>query len=173
MNQKEIVDAIFEDIEKTRERLLKTLRNSQSSAFEKRFDQKWNAPEIIGHLYRFEEELTSYFKNFITPSSPKVLPEFTGKRLSQAWFDSMNNDNEKYHAPDIFIPERILKDEYEEKLKKSREKLRNAVYSSLAYDFARIIVPHPNGVKLNLVQWLELMSVHEKRHIRQLERLAV
>ncbi len=173
MNQKEIIDIVFEDLEKTRNKLFATLQNSSDKIFEKRFDHKWNAPEIVGHLYRFEDEVTGYFMNFIISSSPKAQPEFSGKRLSQAWLDSMNNDNEKYQVPELFIPERVLKEEYAEKLKKSREKLHGAVYSKMSYDFSKIIVPHPNGVKLNLVQWLELLSVHEKRHIRQLEHLAV
>jgi len=172
MIQKEFIDELFKKLDKTREELFKTADFLPSRSFDKRFDSKWDACELLGHLYKFEFLVYTFFENCIPANTSDASLQYNPKTLSQNWFDAMNNDKEKYNAPKVMKPERILKSDYKRMFTLLRENLKKSIYSKIRKDFSAVIIPHPNGNKLNLIQWLELMEAHEKRHIRQLAKLA-
>lgn len=172
MTQKELIDQIFVRLDRVRKELFDTVAFLPSTAFEQRFDKKWNALDILGHLYKFESLLFMFFEHQIPTKTSRPLMDFNPKHLSQGWHDALNNDNEKYVTPDIMKAERISKDDYTKIMENMRIRLKNAVYGHIDKDFSRVVIPHPNSAQLNLIQWLELMEIHEKRHIRQLANLA-
>ncbi len=172
MSQRDVINQIFKELDNIRENLFQTIEMLPSSVFEPRFDSKWNAPKILGHLAKFETLLAEFFQNYILPNAKKVSPAKNPKRLSENWKDAMANDSKKYEAPEILRSKAVVKNSYKELFIENREKLKQAVYQKIDKDFDSIVIPHPNGTKLNLVQWLELFGAHEKRHIRQLEHLS-
>ncbi len=170
--QTQVVEQIFDELDKIRGELFQTVEMLPSGVFEPRFDKKWNAPKILGHLNKFEKQVTEYFQNYILSTAKRVNPAWQPRHLSENWRNSMNNDSEKYESPEIFRSQGIPKSRFEEVFKAARQALKSVVFKKIDKDFNEIIIPHPNGSKLNLIQWLELLGDHEKRHIRQLENLS-
>jgi hypothetical protein len=170
--QKQVIDEIFEDLDKVRSSLFDAVEMLPDNAFEPRFDKKWNAPKILGHLNKFETLVLDFFKTHIFDFSKNVTVGWNAKRLSDNWKNALNDYTAKYESPEIMRANGISKNDYKEIFEKTRRQLKTTVYKKLGKDFNKIIIAHPNGSKLNLIQWLELMGVHEKRHIRQLEHLS-
>lgn len=171
MTQKQLIDSIFKQLDEIRDELFRSVEMLPESSFDKRFDNKWNAPEILGHLLKFEQNLLNSFKIYIMNNVPKAPHNFSARLLSDAWVEAMRNDKEKYKAPELFKAQRLKKEDYRNSLEKIRSNLKSVVYNKIEKDFGSVIVPHPNGNKLNLIQWLELLGHHEKRHIRQINNL--
>jgi hypothetical protein len=171
MNQKELVDLIFKNLDDLRKEVFDVASSLSDDAFEKRFDSKWGAGDILGHLLQEERLITSFFRDYISAKTSNYIEGIVQKRLTAAWFDALNNDGIKFEAPDIMRGKRIGKDEYVSLMEESRSQLRASVYSHINKDFSKVTIPHPNKATLNLIQWLELLEVHERRHLRQLEAL--
>ncbi len=171
MEQAQIINGIFQKLDATRKRLFDKVDMLPSSAFEKRFDSKWNAPEILGHLFKYEMLVCTFFNNIMMNRVRKVTPNYSPRHLSEGWHNSLNDDTQRYKHPETMTPERLNKTDYKSTLQNSRTRLKNYINAKMQADFSEIIIPHPNGSKLSLIQWLELMEVHERRHIRQIEKL--
>jgi Mg2+ and Co2+ transporter CorA len=150
----------------TRNRLLNEIRPFRIDEFNKKPDQNnWSAAQVCDHLILVEIAFTKA----IVYGLNKEDQEIERKDLS-----FMMDRKQKIPAPEIVIPnsEPIEVQQVIDRLSESRKDLL-AVLSTikdrsiLKGKYAR----HPIFGKIPLDQWIELLYVHERRHIEQIREI--
>jgi hypothetical protein len=150
----------------TRNRLLSEIRPFRFAEFNKKPDpNNWSAAQVCDHLILVEIAFTKA----IVYGLKKEDQEIERKDLS-----FMMDRKLKIDAPEIVIPnsEPIEVQQVIERLSESRKELL-AVLSTiedrsiLSGKYAR----HPIFGKIPLDQWIELLYLHEQRHIEQIREI--
>lgn len=150
----------------TRNRLLNEIQPFRFDEFNKKPDQNnWSAAQVCDHLVLVEKAFTKA----IIYGMKKEDQEVERKDLSFAM-----DRKQKIDAPEIVIPnsEQMEVQQVIERLSESRKDLL-AVLSTikdssiLTGKYAR----HPIFGKISLDQWIELLYIHEQRHIEQIKEI--
>lgn len=149
---------IREEILKAVEELPDDLLNTKPAADE------WSPMQILDHLQLMETVIaTNISKQLAKEKSEKVA-----KKPIQLSVSRMV----KVEAPVYVIPtnEFTPLEEMKKKLAESRL-LLDAVYDGTTPDILeQKSMPHPVFGKVPLVQWFPFVGLHEKRHLKQLEK---
>lgn len=149
---------IREDVLKTVEGLPDDLLNTKPEADE------WSPMQILDHLQLME---TAIAKN-ISRQLAKETSEKAVKKPIQLSVSRMV----KVDAPEHVVPtnEFVPLEDMKKKLAESRL-LLDAVYDGTTPEvLEQKSMPHPVFGKVPLVQWFPFVGLHEKRHLKQLEK---
>jgi hypothetical protein len=160
------MDQFKNNLLETRNRLLNEIRAFRFAEFNKKPDQNnWSAAQVCDHLVLVEIAFTKA----IVYGLKKEDQEVERKDLSFA-----RDRKQKIDAPEIVIPnsDPIEVQHVIDRLNESRKELL-AVLSTikdrsiLTGKYAR----HPIFGKIPLDQWIELLYLHEQRHIEQIKEI--
>ncbi|MFJ7744449.1 DinB family protein [Peribacillus sp. NPDC097295] len=124
----------------------------------------WSIAQICHHLFLSE--------NVFTEAIVSGLKDRDYKRIIQKNIYLTSDPTKKFKAPKITLPSQdtlnptVLLD----KLFESRYLLLNVIFEQEDRTvFLRKKAKHPLFGYLSLEQWVELLSLHEKRHIEQIK----
>jgi uncharacterized damage-inducible protein DinB len=160
------MDQFKNNLLETRNRLLSEIRPFRFDEFNKKPDQNnWSAAQVCDHLILVEIAFTKA----IIYGMRKEDQEIERKDLSFTL-----DRKQKIDAPEIVIPdsEQIEVQSVLERLSESRKELLTVLNtikdrSILTGKYAR----HPIFGKIPLDQWIELLYLHEQRHIEQIREI--
>jgi hypothetical protein len=150
----------------TRDRLLNEIRSFCFDDFNQRPDQNnWSVAQICDHLVLVEKAFTKAIVYGMKKEN---------KKIERANINPIMDRTKKIDAPEMVIPtsEPIEVQQVMERLGESRKELLNVLStvkdsSILAEKYAR----HPIFGKIPLDQWIELLYLHEQRHIEQIKEI--
>jgi hypothetical protein len=150
----------------TRDRLLNEIRPFCFDKFNQKPDRdSWSAAQICDHLVLVERAFTKAIVYGMKKESKKV------ERIN---IDPILDRTKKVEAPEMVIPksEPIEVQQVIERLSESRKELLTVLStikdsSILAEKYAR----HPIFGKIPLDQWIQLLYLHEQRHIEQIKEM--
>jgi hypothetical protein len=150
----------------TRNRLLDEIRPLRFEEFNRRPDQNsWSAAQICDHLVLVEKAFTKAIVHGLKKENKKI------ERIN---INPIMDRTKKIDAPEMVIPtlEPFEVQQVTERLSESRKELLNVLStikdsSILAEKYAR----HPIFGKIPLDQWIELLYLHEQRHIEQIKEI--
>ncbi len=168
------VTEIFDDAQASRRQLKQRVENlSPVQAAYKKAPDAWSVIEILEHLGLVEQQLVKLFSN----SLPAVA--VGNGKTAQVQFAPFSMDSylestrdRKLKSPQSFVPAGGLPvSELLQRLRASRDELLALRPRCEAHDLSRIVFPHPVYGPINLYQWLTVVGLHEKRHLRQIEAI--
>ena len=154
------------NLSETRNRLLDEIRPFRFDEFNQRPDQNnWSAAQVCDHLVLVEKAFTMAIIYGMKKEN---------KKIERANINPIKDRTKKIDAPEMVIPtsEPIEVQQVMERLGESRKELLNVLStvkdsSILAEKYAR----HPILGKIPLDQWIELLYLHEQRHIEQIKEI--
>lgn len=151
----------------TREQLLKEIFSLEFDEFNKSLDpQKWNIAQVCHHLYLTE---TLFTKVIITGLDQKKDSTVERKPI-----EVVLDRSKKFQAPSISKPssDPFLVSEITQLLSYSRANILDVLNGIGDVDILRkVTMKHPILEDLTLEQWVELLYLHELRHIEQIKEL--
>jgi hypothetical protein len=157
----------FDALYSTRNNLIEEISSINVEEFNRKRDlETWSIGQVCHHLYLAETAFTG--------AVIYGLKKEDGIKTEQKKFTSVLDRTQKINAPDIVTPgngpfevQQIL-----ELLSLSRNKL-NSLLDTLN-DPSRLLdrsTKHPIFGNLALNQWIDLIYLHEQRHIEQIKEL--
>lgn len=151
----------------TRNQLINEITSLSDERFNKRVDENgWSIAQVCHHLVLTEEAFT---KAILHGLSKEDCTKAERKDISP-----IMDRSRKIKAPDIVKPasEPIEVKQVLDMLNNSRNKFL-AVYNRVHGDpiLSEKSTTHPVFGKLPLDQWVELLYLHEKRHIEQIKEI--
>jgi uncharacterized damage-inducible protein DinB len=128
--------------------------------------EEWSILDILEHLYVIEKVMTEEVKQILEKNERK-------KALKHKPLDSTVDRSNKFKAPENLKPKKeftTLK-EAKEKLTTSRHSLLNVLKAYDLSDLTSNSGKHPAFGTISVVQWIEFIGLHEKRHLSQIKEL--
>ncbi len=124
----------------------------------------WSPKQIIEHLIKLESKIIEGIKlELANPASPKVKKkpiQFSTIRLFKVKAPG-------YAIPSsIFVPKAAMKEE----LHQTRMRLLSLYANHDFQTFQNKSLKHPVFGRVPLGQWFPFVGLHEKRHVKQLEK---
>jgi uncharacterized damage-inducible protein DinB len=168
------VAEIYEDIERTRERLTRTVTelNAEQQDF-RTSPETWSVADIVEHLSIVEGRVVKLLSTLIekaesnghtlsadTPFAPVSIAEQV--ELTRA---------QKLTAPEQIQPTGMSLDDSLASLLRTRAALQSLRPRVELIDGTELRFPHPAWGAINLYQWIAFVGAHESRHLAQIEAL--
>jgi len=156
---------IIEHLLTTREKLLKELTNC-TNINQKPSNDSWSIAQVCHHLYLSEKTFTKAIKYGLSKKNDESAPIVNIQLILDR--------SKKVPAPEMVVPteDSLEKEEIMELLKESRNKLLELLNSIEDSSILRKkTVEHPVFGKLPLNQWVEIIYLHEERHIEQIKEI--
>jgi hypothetical protein len=153
----------------TRNRLLNEITLLRNDEFNKRYDtNKWSVAQVSHHLFLTEKIFTKVID--------RGLKKIDSYKTARKNINLITDRAKKIEAPDIVKPnsETMEVQQIIDLLNDSRNKLLD-VFSSIKDDsmLSEKSAKHPIFGELPLEQWIELLYLHEQRHIEQIKEIKV
>ncbi|MEW5322844.1 DinB family protein [Geobacillus thermoleovorans] len=125
----------------------------------------WTIAQVLEHLYLIETSIATMIAHTLTHGVSQPVEE----KPIHLTVDR----SKKVEAPDFARPsDRFFSwRELEEKLRQSRQRLRQITEQANPADWEAKSFPHPIFGPLNLKQWVEFVGYHEQRHLAQIEEI--
>lgn len=156
-----------ETLRKTREQLLQEISALSFEAFNRRIDQStWSIAQVCQHLAitdRLFAKAILYGLEQKSPPKDEHIP-----------IHFVSDRSNRIQAPQISEPgsEPLPVSQIIELLDESRQKLKDVLAQIDDKSVLKTIaVKHPVFGNLPLDQWVELLELHEQRHIEQIKEL--
>ena len=151
----------------TRNQLIEEISGLNSQTLnDKTSSGRWSIGEICPHLFLSE--------NVFTEAIVSGLKDRDYKQIIQKNIYLTSDLTKKFKAPKIVLPsqEHMETTELLDKLFESRNHLLNVIFEQQDRTiFLRKKAKHPLFGDLSLEQWVELLSLHEQRHIEQIKEV--
>lgn len=149
------------------------IRNQIFTAVEGLSDEKlnekpaqghWSPIQILDHLQRME--------NVVAKNISKELENGNSKKTFKKPIQLTVSRTFKVDAPSFTVPSEDFMelDVIKEKLLASREYLNRLYDNASEETLKNKSLPHPVFGKVPMVQWFPFVGLHEKRHLKQLEK---
>jgi hypothetical protein len=166
------VSEIFDDIDRTRGRLLQTVGSlSDEQQGFRPAPGKWSAAELCEHLAIVEGNVAGLVGRLLgkaeesgqtraaeAPFAPVSIEEFVERSRT-----------EKYNAPESIRPAGAVLTDSLASLRRSRAALHDLRQRIEQVDGTHVRFPHPIWGPLNIYQWLAFVGAHEARHLAQID----
>ena len=168
------VAEIYEDIDGTREKLLRAVEGLDEGQHGFRpSPDRWSVAEIVEHLSIVERQVAGLLEKLLSKA------EAAGHvRAEDAPFTPITiaGQVEQTRAQKLTAPEQIRPTGATlaaslSAIRDSRAALRALRPRVERVDGAAISFPHPAWGAINLYQWLAFVGAHEQRHLAQIEAL--
>jgi hypothetical protein len=161
------VDALWNDLQSVRARLLKEIEGlSQAQADWRTGDKDWSIGEIVHHL-TLAEVGTGKVTSKVLKEAGDVVKPFPGDL--KGFTPLAPPSGGPAEAPQAVWPERgKLLPELVADMKAARERSRQSIERLGAVDPRPLTFPHPRLGALDLAQWWMLQAWHDGLHLEQL-----
>jgi len=154
-------------LEATRKELLTLIDTIPEHLFNKKeSEQRWSIGQVLDHLHKTEIEITKVIKYILTLPEQEPLKD---KPLALTL-----DRTRKITAPTTLSPSTsdLSKHKLLTSLSQSRKELIQVIESiPPTVDLTRLGYKHPAFDELSLIQWIEFIGYHEKRHLAQLDEI--
>jgi hypothetical protein len=161
------VEALWDDLESVRARLLKEIEGlSQAQADWRTGDKDWSIGEIVHHLTLAEVGTGKVTSKVLKDAGDAVKP-FPAEL--KGFMPLATPSGGRAEAPPAVWPERgkplsgLVAD-----MKAARERSRQSIERLGAVDPRPLTFPHPRLGPLDLAQWWMLQAWHDGTHLEQL-----
>lgn len=154
-----------EENEKIRQAVLKTVEGKSDELLNmKPSEDVWSPMQILDHMQLME--------TVVAKNVSRTLASDKNEKVSKKPIQLTTSRIFKVEAPKHVVPTNnfVTLDEMKSRLAESHKMLYD-VYDSTTEDLlAQKSMPHPVFGKLPLTQWFPFVGLHEKRHLKQLEK---
>lgn len=154
-----------EDNEKVRDEVLKAAEGLPDDLLNRKpAADEWSPMQVLEHLYLME--------NYIAKNVSRQIASESSEKTVKKPIQLTVNRMIKVDAPAPLVPseEYVTLDEMKTRLNESRIFL-NSVYDGTSEEVLKNkSMPHPVFGKVPLIQWFPFIGLHEKRHLKQLEK---
>ncbi|MDX6151447.1 DinB family protein [Marinococcus sp. PL1-022] len=154
----------MEYIENVRSQLLEEVEPVPEADWNIKTDTTdWSIAQVVEHLRLFEA--------FVGRSMKSALETEPTTRAEEKPIQMMKYRRRPAEAPQELQPEDMEfgKQNLLEELKETREYIRHLEEKHTREDLAARSISHPNFGPMPLHQWLEMIGLHEERHIAQIQ----
>lgn len=173
MNYNSVAE-IYEDIDGTRERLLRAVEVFDDAQHGFRpTPEIWSVAEICEHLSMIEAQVTRLFEKLLTKAEATGHTRAEGSPFVPVSIAGQAEQvrDKKLTAPETARPAGIPLSDALDSLRASRSALRSMQPRLENLEGASITFPHPVFGPINIYQWLAFIGAHESRHVAQIEAL--
>ncbi len=158
----------------TRSRLIETATqiNPAFASIRPRGD-RWSAAENLDHLAKVEAGVARMVEKSVEWARSRGVgpPQSDESVMSSLDGFSVIEPPKPAMAPEMVSPaEDSAIDASLESLRRSRERLLDAMHASADLDLSNVTRPLQDRGKLNMYQWVLFVAQHEERHRRQIDR---
>lgn len=156
----------MEENNKIRAEVLDSVNMLSDEQLNQRLDpEKWTIAQVLVHLYLLERGLSKWIPDALSKGEKQIVDK---KPIYM-----VPDRSKKLKAPKNVEPrdEFYTLDAVQIKLRQSRVALNEALAGVAEEELEKRALPHPVFGPINLKQWVELVGVHEKRHLEQIEEL--
>lgn len=154
-----------EDNDKVREEVLKAAEGLTDDLLNRKpAPDEWSPMQVLEHLNLME--------NYIAKNLSRQIASPTSEKTMKKPIQLTVNRIIKVDAPAPLVPtgDFITLEDMKMRLRESRIFL-NSVYDGTTEDVLNSkSMPHPVFGKVPLIQWFPFIGLHEKRHLKQLEK---
>ncbi|WKA56443.1 DinB family protein [Planococcus shixiaomingii] len=154
-----------EENEKIRKALLNAVEGKPDELLNRKpSEDAWSPIQILDHLQLMETAIAkSVSKQLVNEGSEKASKKPIGLSVSRMV---------KVKAPNYVVPteEFVSLEEMKQRLATSRSFLYGVYDSTIEEVLEQKSMPHPIFGKVPLNQWFPFVGLHEKRHLKQLEK---
>lgn len=171
------VPEIYEAIDATRGRLYERVSSlSEEQETARVGEGSWSVREILEHLAIMEERLSKMMGMMLAKAegAEGAAAGAAGKAMQPFTLDHFRERaaGQKFQAPEFVRPAGELPlAALLERLRASRNGLREMQQRMEAADLSGLSYPHPAFGPLNPYQWLAFIGLHEERHLAQINAL--
>ena len=159
------IEMFKEDNAKIRNQLLQAVEGlSDEKLNQKPSAEEWSPIQILDHLQLMEKTIAKGVSHELAKEdSIKALKKPIGLTVSRSF---------KVKAPKHVVPtdEFVTIEEMKERLNASHNFLYEVYGSASPEQLKKKSMDHPVFGKVPLVQWFPFVGLHEKRHLKQLEK---
>ncbi|KPD00074.1 DinB superfamily protein [Geobacillus sp. BCO2] len=152
--------------EQVRQQLINSVSELSDEQLNTRMAEgSWTIAQVLEHLYLIETSIAAMIAHTVKHGESQPVEE----KPIHLTVDR----SKKVEAPDFARPsDRFFSwHELKEKLRQSRQRLRQIVEQTPLHDLKMKSFPHPIFGPLNLKQWVEFVAYHEQRHLAQIEEI--
>jgi uncharacterized damage-inducible protein DinB len=168
------VAEIYEDIDGTREKLLRAVEGLDEGQHGFRpSPERWSIAEIVEHLSMVEGQVARLFGMLIKKAESGGHARAEGSLFVPVTIAEQVEQvrEKKLTAPEAARPAGLSLAAALEALRASRDALRSMQPRLESLEGASVIFPHPAFGPINIYQWLAFVGAHEQRHLAQIEAL--
>ncbi len=162
----------FDELESVLQSTLTYMDTVPSEVLSRDLSEKWNALEILNHLYISESGTTRYLEKKSQAPAKSVqkggLNSWVRSKLLQR---ALNNYQKKYRAPKVVdqVKGELDFQELRSKLISNRAELANLLGTITTDSAKRAYFKHPLAGRLNIYQTMDFLIAHFKRHAEQIK----
>jgi hypothetical protein len=158
--------SLMEENDKIRAAVLDSVNGLSDEQLNQRLNHdKWTIAQVLVHLYLLERGLSKWIPDALSKGEEQIVDK---KPIYL-----VPDRSKKVKAPANFEPrdQFYTLDAARTQLVQSREALNEALAGVAEVELEKRALAHPVFGPLNLKQWVELVGLHEKRHLEQIEEL--
>lgn len=163
-NRNEVQQLQNEENARIRHAILKAVEPFDDRLLNEKPSQgEWSAMQILDHLHKMEEAITT--------GVAKTAKKNERKKAMKKPVQVSVSRKVKVEAPNHTVPEErfFTLEEMKEKLNDSRNRLYEVYTQTDEETLQNNSMPHPVFGDVPLIQWFPFIGYHEKRHLAQLE----
>ena len=133
---------------------------------------QWSPAEVLEHLRIVEINVVKLFRKLVPVAKANGLAAETGTSSVLHLLDDRHQlyGDTKLEAPELVRPVDVDPHTVRASLEDSRRALIEAVAIGDGLALGEITFPHPRLGTLNFYEWLLFIPLHERRHLRQIQR---
>lgn len=168
------VEEIYDDIDGTRERLLRAVEGFDDGQHGFRpSPETWSVAEICEHLSMVEGQVARLFEKLLKKAEAAGHVRAEGSPFAPFSIAGQveQTRGKKITAPETARPTGIPLADALAALHASRSALRDMRPRLESLEGTNVIFPHPAFGPINIYQWLAFVGAHEQRHVAQIEAL--
>jgi hypothetical protein len=168
------VAEIYEDIDGTREKLLRAVEGFDEGQHGFRpSPERWSVAEIVEHLSIVEGQVAGLLEKLLGKAESGGHTRAEGSLFAPVSIAAQVEQTRarKLTAPEQIQPTGAPLDIALDRLRSTRTALHGLRPRVERVDGTAISFPHPAWGAINLYQWLAFVGAHEQRHLAQIEAL--
>ena len=137
-------------------------------------DDGWTIPQILEHLAIVEDGSGRLFSKMVKEAEASGEREIDGSSiLGINDRHLITSSNARIDAPERVRPsENLSIEESMARLDAARARLKDAMRRASGLALGKVAMPHPAFGPFSAYQWLLATAQHERRHMRQIRRIA-
>lgn len=165
---------IVERVEADRDALMEASRALTQTQLDFRINaESWSIGENLDHLALVEKSVARLLRMKVAEARANGRPADVAAPSQLASLDGFDitNNQRKVKVPDARLSPRhgVTRAELFANLESSRRSLRESFQALADYDLSAHTFTHPILGDINLYQWILLVGLHERRHLKQID----
>lgn len=163
--------AALQVAETERDHLLHAINGVDDAALDRKGDSGgWSVAEVLEHLRLVEEGSVKLFERRLQRAREQGLGPADAHETGEG--DDINLPEAPFGAPEVVRPAPGVSGRAViAGLEASRQALRRLVAEAAPFDLSKVTGRHLVLGELDFYKWVRFIGVHERRHLRQIERI--